>query len=126
MSNLGIDKYVRQIQKVSEDDLPSVYAAADVVVMPSLLEGFGFPVLEAFAVGVPVAASRNWSLRDFPDDLLESAGSGGPEELEGAVRKVLDDMERSRARAARARAWARQWTWERVARGAARAYGARV
>ncbi len=125
-TDLGIGDFVRQVPHVPENMLPRIYAAADVVVLPSLFEGFGFPVLESFAVGVPVACSRSWSLADFPDDLLESAGTGSAMELADAILRVHHNPERAAERAGHARDWARQWTWERVARGAASAYGAVV
>ncbi|MGH9364243.1 MAG: glycosyltransferase [Thermoanaerobaculia bacterium] len=124
--SLRLGECVRQVPRVPEEMLPQVYAAADIVVLPSLFEGFGFSVLEAFAVGVPVASSRNWSLRDFPDHLVESAGTGSPEELTEAILRVKRSPELAAARAREARQWARQWTWERVARGAALAYGAPI
>ncbi|MBV9008455.1 MAG: glycosyltransferase family 4 protein [Verrucomicrobia bacterium] len=49
---------------IADSDLPFVYAGAALFVYPSLLEGFGFPPLEAMASGVPVVASDTSSLRD--------------------------------------------------------------
>ncbi len=53
---------VRFWGEVSETDLPKLYAAADFLVLPSLYEGFGLPILEAMASGCPVACSNNSSL----------------------------------------------------------------
>jgi glycosyltransferase involved in cell wall biosynthesis len=124
IEELGLQDRVAQHPDVSETELPDVYAAADVVAVPSLFEGFGFPVLEAFAVGVPVLATRNTSLTDFPDGMLESAGRGSVEEIEMGLSRVLDDRDAALGRAAVARHWARDKTWQRVARATARAYGA--
>lgn len=123
IERLGIAAQVLQRPQVGEADLASVYAAADVVAVPSLFEGFGFPVLEAFAVGAPVVATRNTSLADFPDALLESAASGTPDEIAQALHAVLDDRQAAQRRAAAAQNWARGYTWERVAQATARAYG---
>jgi glycosyltransferase involved in cell wall biosynthesis len=49
---------VRFIGHVSDDDLPAVYAGASVLCYPSLMEGFGLPVLEAMSHGTPVVTSR--------------------------------------------------------------------
>ena len=124
IQSLDLAAAVRQQPFVPEEELPAVYAAADVLVMPSFFEGFGFPILEAFAVGVPVVATRNTSLADFPATLLESAGSGSVDELEQALSRMLRDPARAADRAAAARRWARDYTWHRVARAAADAYGA--
>jgi alpha-1,3-rhamnosyl/mannosyltransferase len=61
---------VRFWGEVGEDDLPKLYAAAEFLIMPSLYEGFGLPVLEALASGCPVAAADNSSL----PEVVGSAG----------------------------------------------------
>jgi len=124
INRLGLETRVTQYPNVPEAELPQVYAAADVVAVPSLFEGFGFPVLEAFAVGVPVVATRNSSLADFPDAMLQSAGQGSVDEIEHGLRSTLEDQGPALARAAIAREWAREISWDRVARATARAYGA--
>lgn len=59
---LSQDGAVRFWGEVNETDLPKLYAAADLLVLPSLYEGFGLPILEAMASGCPVACSNNSSL----------------------------------------------------------------
>jgi glycosyltransferase involved in cell wall biosynthesis len=126
INRLGLETRVTQHPHIAETEMPHVYAAADVVAVPSLFEGFGFPVLEAFAVGVPVVATRNTSLADFPDTMLQSAGQGSVDEIEHGLRSAFEDQDAALARAAMAREWAREKTWERVAVATARAYGAVV
>lgn len=116
MARLNLEGRVTEVQNVPEATLPDVYAAADVVVVPSLFEGFGLPVLEAFAVGVPVVATRNTSLRDFPDPLLHSAGTGTPDEIASALERAIVDRSDACARAQAARAWATAHRWRDVAR----------
>jgi glycosyltransferase involved in cell wall biosynthesis len=58
------------LEDVPEDDLPLLYNLADLCVMPSLYEGFGFPVLEAMACGTPVVYAHAGSLPEI-------AGNGG-------------------------------------------------
>ena len=53
---------------VAEDDLPAVYGAATACICPSLIEGFGLPVLEALACGVPTASSGRASLAEVAGD----------------------------------------------------------
>jgi alpha-1,3-rhamnosyl/mannosyltransferase len=57
-ASLGVTDSVRFLGPVSGDDLPLLYAAARAFIFPSQYEGFGLPVLEAMASGVPVACSR--------------------------------------------------------------------
>jgi glycosyltransferase involved in cell wall biosynthesis len=96
-------------------DLDRLYALADAVVFPSLYEGFGLPVLEAMARGVPVATSDRSSLPEVAGD---AAVLFDPEDV-GAIRAAMerllgDAAERARLAAA-GRARAAEFTWERTA-----------
>jgi glycosyltransferase involved in cell wall biosynthesis len=57
IAELGLQDRVRLVADVADRWLPAVYSAASVFALPSLAEGFGIPVLEAMACGVPVVAS---------------------------------------------------------------------
>ncbi len=101
--------------RITDDELAVVLHGAAAFVMPSLAEGFGLPVLEAMAAGVPVVHS------DAPA-LIEVAGGTGvlarrqdPLALANALRTVFADSERTEARVERARRRAAQFTWERSA-----------
>jgi glycosyltransferase involved in cell wall biosynthesis len=69
ISGLGVESRVRLIPEVPDELLPAVYRAASVFAFPSLAEGYGLPVLEAMASGVPVVAS------DIP--VLAEVAAGG-------------------------------------------------
>ena len=62
---LGIAEYVLTPGWIAEEDLPLVYAAADVFVYPSRYEGFGLPVLEAMACGTPVVTTDATSIPEL-------------------------------------------------------------
>jgi glycosyltransferase involved in cell wall biosynthesis len=72
--------------------LVELYAEAWVVAYPSALEGFGFPVLEAFAAGTPIVAARGGSIPELAGDaaVLVSPGSA-PELAEGLLRVLRDE-----------------------------------
>lgn len=98
--------------RVSEEALGALYAGARVVLVPSRAEGFGFPVLEAFAAGAPVVASDIPALREVGGGL---AAHAAPDDLPGwchAVRRAWDDGGDPAPR----RQWAATFTWDRVAR----------
>jgi glycosyltransferase involved in cell wall biosynthesis len=65
---LDIDEHLVFTGYVPEEDLPALYQGADVFVYPSLYEGFGLPVIEAMASGVPVITSNTSSLPEVAGD----------------------------------------------------------
>jgi len=76
---------------IAEADLPFVYAGAALFVFPSLLEGFGFPPLEAMATGVPVIASDTSSLRENLIGAATLVPPGDSKKLAEAMRLLLTD-----------------------------------
>jgi glycosyltransferase involved in cell wall biosynthesis len=101
------------------DDLDDLYARAGVVVVPSLYEGFGLPVLEAMARGVPVVSSNRSSLPEVAGDAALLVDPEDRRALREAIDRALQEQERLGA-AGRARA--AQFTWERTARLTAETY----
>jgi glycosyltransferase involved in cell wall biosynthesis len=89
-------------------ELPQLYRGASVVVYPSLFEGFGMPVLEAMACGVPVVASSHASLDEACGDAALRADPHDPEAIAAAIGEAL---ERTDELAARGLAHARSFTW---------------
>jgi len=100
---------------VPDEDLPAIYAAAQCLVLPSLYEGFGLPVLEAMACDTPVACSGTSSLPEVAGD---AALLFDPEEVEsivGAVRRLLADSSLRAALRQHGREQAARFSWQRVA-----------
>jgi glycosyltransferase involved in cell wall biosynthesis len=101
---------------VSEKDKVALLSGAAMLAYPSLYEGFGFPVLEAFAAGVPVVTSNVSSLPEVAGDaaiLVDPHDSSG---LAKAVNELFDDDDLRASLSAAGVARATRFTWERCAR----------
>ncbi len=115
IARLGIGEKVRHLGMVADEQLPGVYRDADVLLMPSLHEGFGLPVVEAMASGTPVVASDAGSL---PEVVGDAGITVPPDDVDGladaCVRVLTDPVLRDGMRR-RGIDRARSFTWERTA-----------
>jgi glycosyltransferase involved in cell wall biosynthesis len=80
---------IRYLGYVPEEDLPALTAGAEVLVYPSLLEGFGLPVVQAMASGVPVVTSEGGALREVAGDAALFVDPLSVGEITEALRKIL-------------------------------------
>src|SRR6266508_3565607 len=85
---------VRGLGFVPDEKLPSLYRGASAFVYPSLFEGFGIPVVEAMASGVPVVASSHASLDEAAGDAAIRADPRSPQALADAVERALVERDR--------------------------------
>lgn len=116
-SRLGLTDAVAFPGYVDSADLEGLYAAASVFAFPSLNEGFGLPVLEAMARGVPVVTSTTSALPEVAGDAALLVDPTSVEQIAGAASRILTDRQlRERVVAAGLRRPA-EFTWERAAEG---------
>ena len=111
----GAGHRVRSLGWLPEAELIAAYRAATAVVMPSLYEGFGFPVLEAMACGTPVIGSKAASIPEVMGDagiLFDPAAEG---DLAVAIRSVLDDPSLRASLREKGLRRAKLFTWNRCA-----------
>jgi glycosyltransferase involved in cell wall biosynthesis len=110
----------RVLGRVDQPTLELLYKRADAVIVPSLYEGFGLPVLEAMARGKVVVAAKASSLPEVGGDAaLYYHDAADSEQLARVLAVALGD-EKLRTNLARlARARAREYTWDRCAAGVA-------
>lgn len=117
---LGLDADVRVLGTVPGELLEDLYAAAGALALPTRFEGFGLPLLEAMARGVPVVCSDLPVLREIGTDQVLYVDPDRPGDIAGALRRALGgavDVEAARAQAA-------TFTWARVAAQTAAVYDA--
>ncbi|MBN1660589.1 MAG: glycosyltransferase family 4 protein [Anaerolineae bacterium] len=96
-------------------DLPLLYNAARASVTPSVYEGFGLPVLEAMACGIPVVASHTSSLPEIGGDAALYFDPYDVDAIAAAVRQVWSDPDLRTALCARGLAQAARFSWDRAA-----------
>ncbi|MCS7283792.1 MAG: glycosyltransferase family 1 protein [Anaerolineae bacterium] len=119
---LGLEKAVLHFPTVSDEDLVLFYNRADLVVVPSLYEGFGLPVLEAMACGTPVVCSNATSLPEVAGDAALLVSPLDEEEWTQAMARLLTDRSLWEDLRARGLARARLFTWERTAEETLKVY----
>jgi glycosyltransferase involved in cell wall biosynthesis len=103
----------------AHDELPRLYRGASVVVYPSLFEGFGMPVVEAMACGVPVVASSHPSLDEACGDAAVRVDPRDPDAIANGIRAALTQREQLRVRGLE---HARSFTWLENGRAHLRAW----
>jgi glycosyltransferase involved in cell wall biosynthesis len=119
---LGVAGDVRFLGWVDDAEMEGLYVAAAGVVFPSLLEGFGLPVLEAMSRGVPVACSDRPPMNEVAGDAALRFDPESPRTIADAIARLLTDAPlRERLRAA-GPANAARFTWTATARGTIASY----
>lgn len=115
IESLNLHRKVLQIASVPEDVLKSWYQLADVFVFPSLYEGFGLPILEAMACGVPVICANSTSLPEVAGDAAWQIDPLDPAAVAQAILTVITDLTRAETMRQRGLEQARTFSWERTA-----------
>lgn len=119
---LELEADVRFVGWVSAEEVEGLYRAAACFVFPSLYEGFGLPVLEAMARGVPVACSDRASLAEVAGDAARLFDPENPRAIAETIEELLQDKaEAARLRIA-GREQAKRFTWSATARGTLATY----
>ncbi len=103
---------VQFVDYIPEALLPGLYAGAAAVVYPSWYEGFGLPVLEALAAGVPTVTSDAPALVEVGGEATIVSSAGRADDLAVAIERALTPMERSARRREERQRQARRYSWE--------------
>lgn len=111
---LGLEN-IRWLGPVPEADLPALYSAATLFVFPSLYEGFGLPVLEAMACGVPVICSDTSSLPEVAGDAALRVDPTDGEAMAAAIAELLTNLARREEMREKGLQQAARFSWKRTA-----------
>lgn len=113
--------HVTALGYVSDDEKRRLYREACMLVLPSLEEGFGLPVLEAMAAGVPVVVSDRGSLPEVAGDAASPVDPADTDALTLEMERLLEPSE-AEAAAMRGLDRAALYSWDRCATSARAAY----
>jgi glycosyltransferase involved in cell wall biosynthesis len=117
VQRLGLtEREVKFLGHVPEEDLPVLYSGSCLFVFPSIYEGFGLPLLEAMASGVPVVASNVASMPEVVRDAAVLVSPLQPEEFADAIALVVSNEQLRQALIDKGIRRAQQFRWDTSAR----------
>ena len=120
---LGISAQVQQLT-VSDSELPRIYSNAVALIYPSTYEGFGLPLVEAMASGIPILASDTEINREIAEDVANYFPTGNFSELAAGIHAILADPIGQRAKIEAGILRSKDFSWLQCARQTAEVYKA--
>ncbi len=111
IADLGMERRVQYVGRLSDAELKLRYATATALVQPSLSEGFGLTGVEAMAAGIPVIASN---IPIFNEIYQDHASYFDPENVEAFAQAVLD-LEKKKPNLTNAQDFVRRYSWDMMA-----------
>lgn len=122
ISRLHLENDVVELGHVKAEHLPAFYSAAEMLVFPSLFEGFGFPVIEAMACNTPVITSNVSALPEVAGDGAILVNPLSVSEIAGAIHSLYTDGHLRQTVRQKGLARAKHFSWARTAQETLDAY----
>lgn len=115
VKHFGLENYVVFTGYVPDEDLVVLYSFAKVYVYPSLYEGFGLPILEAMACGVPVVTSNTSSMPEVAGDAALLVDPQQEDQIARAILKILCNTDLASSLSEKGLRRARRFSWQKTA-----------
>ncbi len=112
---LGLEQQVEYVGPADDIELSSLYAGCDFLVFPSLYEGFGLPIIEAFIFGKPVITSNVSSMPEVAGDAALYVDPHSVDEIADAMKRLLTDRGLYDALAFKTKPQAAKFSWAKAA-----------
>ncbi len=121
-AQLGIGERLRLLGHVPDEVLPAIYQGASLFVYPTLYEGFGLPVVEAMASGVPVLTSSTSALREVAKGYGHLVNPLDVDEIARAIARCMTDTEHRESLVEKGLRRAEEFRWSRTAKSTLKVY----
>jgi glycosyltransferase involved in cell wall biosynthesis len=122
VDGLGIRTRVRDLGRLPTEALVCAYNSAELLVLPSLYEGFGFTAVEAMACGTPAVVSNRGSLPEVVGDAALIVDPSKPGALESGLLSVLTDRALRKSLIANGRENIKRFSWDATAKETIKVY----
>jgi glycosyltransferase involved in cell wall biosynthesis len=113
---LGLRDRVHVVGWVPDEEVPAFFHAAEMFAFPSLYEGFGIPIIEAFAACCPVVTSTEGACPEVAGDAAILVNPRDPDAIAAGMVRVLTDPDLRETLRQRGSIRAQEFTWEKSAR----------
>lgn len=112
---VNVQKDVIELGYIKDDQLVCLMQNADIFFFPSLFEGFGLPVIEAMACGVPVVASKNTSITEIAGSAAMLINPHKPLQMAAALSKIIDSPVLRKSLVSKGLVRASTFSWQKAA-----------
>lgn len=116
LKEYGENKNIIRLGFVPDEDLVGIFNLATLYCQPSLYEGFGLPLLQAFVCGVPVVASKIQAHVEIAGDACLYADPKSPEDFAEKISELINNDELRKELVEKGKEKAKEYSWDRVAR----------
>lgn len=115
IDELGISSMVKHLGQVSYEQVAGIYSRANMLIYPSLFEGFGIPLLEAMTAGIPIACSNRTSIPEVAANSACYFNPDDPESIARSIKKVWFNKDYRRKLITRGNAQVKNFSWQTCA-----------